>query len=71
MELYCLIWEIGIFIICFILMFYALQALDFSKLFRSNSTKQIKIVILFVSAAVSFMIALGIGEILQLISSLK
>lgn len=48
-------------------MFYALQALDFSKIFKQNSTTQIKIVIMAISASVAFGIASGIGEILKLI----
>ncbi|CCY08125.1 MAG: DUF1146 family protein [Coprobacillus sp.] len=65
--IYILIWEVLVFVTIFSLMFYALQALDFSKIFKQNSTTQIKIVIMAVSASVAFGIASGIGEILKLI----
>lgn len=65
--IYILVWEIAIFISVFALMFYALQAVDFSKIFKKNSTFQIKVIICFVSAAVGFAISMGIGEILKLI----
>ena len=65
--IYILVWEIVTFVTIFSLMFYALQALDFSKIFKQNSTTQIKIVIMAISAAVAFFISSGIGEILKLI----
>lgn len=70
-EIYQLVWAAISFILSFTVMFYALQALDFSKLFKKNSTWQIKAMIVLVSAAIAFMIALGIGNILELISSIK
>lgn len=68
-DLYLLVWEVMIFITCFAFMYYALQALDFSKMFKANSTRQIRIIITLISAAVAFTIAFGLGEILKLISS--
>lgn len=65
--IYILVWEVVTFVTIFSLMFYALQALDFSKIFKQNSTTQIKIVIMAISAAVAFCISSGIGEILKLI----
>ena len=62
-----LVWEVTIFVIVFTSMFIALQRIDFSKLFKPNSTVHIKIVIIFVSAAVAFGVAIGIGEIVELI----
>ncbi len=68
---YLLLWEVVIFIFVFMLMFYAMQALDFSKLFKANKTSQIKIIITFVSAGVAFAISFGFGHILELISKLN
>ena len=63
-------WEITIFVVSFAFMFSALQRIDFSKLFKPNSTLQIKIVIIFISMATSFMIALGIGELVDVFINL-
>ena len=46
------------------------EAIDFSKIFKANKTKQIKIIITFVSAAVAFSISFGFGHILELIINL-
>lgn len=67
---YLLLWEVVIFLFVFILMYFAMQALDFSKLFKANKTRQIKIIITFVSAAVAFSISFGFGHILELIINL-
>lgn len=67
---YLLLWEVVIFLFVFMLMYYAMQALDFSKLFKANKTRQIKIIITFVSAAVAFSISFGFGHILELIINL-
>ena len=67
---YLLLWEIVIFLFVFMLMYFAMQALDFSKLFKANKTRQIKIIITFVSAAVAFSISFGFGHILELIINL-
>ncbi len=49
------------------LMYVSLQRLDFSKLFKANSTTQIRAVIVCVSAAIGFIIAIGFNELLNLI----
>ena len=67
---YLLLWEVVIFLFVYMLMYYALQAIDFSKIFKANKTKQIKIIITFVSAAVAFSISFGFGHILELILNL-
>lgn len=67
---YLLLWEVVIFLFVFMLMYFAMQALDFSKLFKANKTRQIKIIITFVSAAVAFSISFGFGHILELIINL-
>ncbi len=69
-ELYLLVWELFAFIAAFMFMYYALNALDFSKLFKPNSTRQIRIIITLVSSAVAFAISFGFGEILKLIANL-
>ena len=65
-----LVWEVTIFVIVFTSMFIALQKVDFSKIFKPNSTVQIKIIIISVSASVAFGVAIGIGEIIELIGIL-
>lgn len=67
---YLLLWEVVIFLFVFMLMYFAMQALDFSKLFKANKTRQIKIIITFLSAAVAFSISFGFGHILELIINL-
>lgn len=67
---YLLLWEVVIFLFVFMLMYFAMQALDFSKLFKANKTREIKIIITFVSAAVAFSISFGFGHILELIINL-
>lgn len=69
-AIYILIWEFVAFIVCFALMYYALNAIDFSKIFKKNSTLQIKIILLLLSSTIAFSIACGFGEILQLITQL-
>lgn len=49
------------------LMYVSLQRLDFSKMFKANSTTQIRAVIVCVSAAIGFIIAIGFNELLNLI----
>ena len=67
---YRLVWEITIFIIVFACMFFGMQRIDFAKIFKANSTLHIKIIIVFVSLAVAFGVAIGIGEIIELIGLL-
>lgn len=70
LTVYKLVWEVTIFIIVFTSMFIALQKVDFSKIFKPNATVQIKIVIISISAAVAFGVAIGVGEIIELIGIL-
>lgn len=67
---YLLVWEIVVFLFVFMLMFFAMQAIDFSKMFKANKTREIKIIITFVSAAVAFAISSGFGSILELITKI-
>lgn len=69
-DVYNLIWFLSIAIIVFSLMFFSLQRLDYSNIFKANSTVQIKIFIIFVSLAVACAVALGISKIIELISAL-
>lgn len=71
MELYILLFEAVIFILVTTLMYLSMQRIDFSKMFKANSTVQIKAIIVCVASAIGFMIALGFGEVLYLISELK
>lgn len=56
-----------VFILVTTLMYVSLQRLDFSKMFKANSTTQIRAVIVCVSAAIGFIIAIGFNELLNLI----
>ena len=56
-----------VFILVTTLMYVSLQRLDFSKMFKANSTTQIRAVIVCVSAAIGFIIAIGFNELLKLI----
>ena len=71
MELYILLFELVVFILVTTLMYVSLQRIDFSKMFKANSTVQIKAIIVCMSSAIGFMIAMGFGEVLQLISEIK
>lgn len=71
MELYILLFELVVFILVATLMYVSLQRIDFSKMFKANSTVQIKAIIVCISSAIGFMIAMGFGEVLQLISEIK
>ena len=71
MELYLILFEIVVFVLITTLMYLSMQRLDFSKLFKANSTTQIKAIIVCVSSAIGFMISLGLGNILELILELK
>lgn len=69
-DTYLLVWELVVFLASFMFMYYALNAIDFSKLFKPNSTRQIRIIITLVSSAVAFANSFGFGEILKLIANL-
>lgn len=62
--------EIVIFVFVFSFMYYAMQKIDYSKLFKPNSTRAIIVIITFISAAVAFICMIGMGEILELIAQI-
>ena len=66
-DIYNLVWFFSIALIVFSLMFFSLQRLDFSKLFKANSGLQINIFIVFISLATSFGVSFGILKIVELI----
>ena len=71
MELYILLFEVVVFILVTTLMYVSMQRIDFSKMFKANSTVQIKAIIVCISSAIGFIMALGFGEVLDLISKIK
>lgn len=64
-EVYLQVWYFVIFIPASIASYYALMALDFSKLFKTNSTWQIRVLSLLISIALGFLIADGVLGILE------
>ena len=60
------VWEVTIFAIVFAFMFVGLSRVDFSKIFKANSTIHIKIVVLILSLATAAAISLGLGELIEL-----
>ena len=64
-EIYLQVWYFVIFIPASIASYYALMVLDFSKLFKANSTWQIRVLSLLVSIAIGFLIADGVLGILE------
>lgn len=69
-EIYRLILFIGLFLIVTALSYVSLQKLNFSKLFKENSTTQIVTILLLVSSAIGFIIAIGFNELIGLIVNL-
>lgn len=69
-DIYNLVWFFSIALIVFSLMFFSLQRLDFSKLFKANSSLQINIFIVFISLATSFGVSIGILKIVELIANI-
>lgn len=49
------------------LLYYCFQKLDFSKLFKANSTFQIKTIILFISLAISIICSIGFCMLLDVV----
>ena len=70
LNLYNSIWGLCIACSVTLVMYWALQRLDFSKLFKPNSTIQIKIVLLFVSLAIGIICALGVCVLINNIASM-
>lgn len=55
-----------IFLICGALIIYrAMMALDFSRNFRSNSTWQIRLLCLFSSIAISYLVSSAVIEVIE------
>lgn len=65
-DIVLLVWGLAITLCVTVLMHYSLQSLDFSKLFKPNSTLQIKIIILFISLTCGIVCALGICRMLEM-----
>ena len=69
-EIYRIILFLGLFLIVTALMYVSLQKLNFQNLFKENSTSQIVTVLLLISAAVGFVVAIGFNELIGLIINL-
>ena len=65
-----LVWGISVTLIVSGLLYYAFQALDFSKLFKPNSTLQIKIILLLISLSCGIVCAFGLCKLMDIILSL-
>lgn len=71
LDYYIQIWYFVIFIPVSVASYFALMALDFSKLFKSNSTWQIRVITLLISISLGFIIADGVlGIITRLAESI-
>lgn len=70
-EFYAQVWYFVIFIPVSVASYYALMSIDFSKIFKSNSTWQIRVITLLISIALGFIIADGVyGIVDRFISSI-
>lgn len=70
LEFYTQMWYFVIFVPVSVATYYALMAVDVSKIFKSNSTWQIRVITLLISIALGFIIADGVyGIVNRLISS--
>lgn len=65
-----LVWGISITLIVSGLLYYSFQAIDFSKLFKPNSTLQIKIIMLLVSLSCGVICAFGFCKLMNIILAL-
>ncbi len=65
-----IVWGLSVCLSTTILMHYCFQALDFSKLFKPNSTFQIRVIILFLSLICGIVCALGVCLLLNSIANL-
>ena len=65
-----LVWYFAIVIIIGISTYFALMALDFSKMFRPNSTWQIKLLAILISVAMGFIIASGVLDIVRFVKEI-
>ncbi len=70
-DYYVQVWYFVIFIPVSIAAYFALMAIDFSKIFKNNSTWQIRVITLLISISLGFIIADGVlGIITRLISTI-
>ena len=69
-NIYRLILFLGIFLIITALSYVSMQKLNFKNLFKENSTTQIVTILLLISAAIGFVIAIGFNELIELIMNL-
>lgn len=69
-DIYRLILFLGIFLIVTAVSYISLQKLNFKNLFSENSTSQIVTILLLISVSFGFIIAIGINEIIGLITNL-
>ena len=65
-----LVWGISVTLIVSGLLYYSFQALDFSKLFKPNSTLQIKIIMLLISVSCGIICAFGFCKLIDIILEL-
>lgn len=69
-NVYRLILFLGIFLIVTALSYVSLQKLNFKNLFKENSGSQIVTILLLISAAIGFAIAMGFNELIGLITNI-
>ena len=69
-TIYRIILFIGLFLLVSASSYVSLQRLNFNNLFKENSTFQIRTLLLFVSCAIGFLIAIGFNELIGLILEL-
>lgn len=66
-NIYRLILFLGIFLIVTAVSYVSMQKLNFKNLFKENSTTQIVTILLLISSAIGFIIAIGFNELIGLI----
>jgi len=69
-DIAILVWGLAVVITVSALMHYCLQAVDFSKIFKADSTFQIKVIMLFISLSCGIICAVGTCLFLDSLSSL-
>ena len=65
-----LVWGLSVTFIVTGLLYYAFQSIDFSKIFKPNSTLQIKIIMILMSLSCGIICALGMCKLITLLMSL-
>lgn len=68
-QAYLQVWYFVLLIPISVITYYALMAIDFSKIFKANSTWQIRVLAIIISLVFGFVIADGILGILDRILS--